>query len=91
MVELNVANPRQEMVDKNYQAFRKMLPTLLATHRGKYALMRDEKVVEYFDSMRDALIYGRDHFPDGLYSVQQVTESAEDLGYFSHAMPQHSV
>jgi hypothetical protein len=83
-----VTKSRQEIVDKNFEAFQKQLPSLLATHRGRYALLRDEKIVEFFDSVRDAVIYGRDHFSDGLFSVQQVTDSTEDLGYFSHAVAQ---
>ena len=35
----------------------------------------------------DAVKYRRDNFPDGLYSVQLVTQEVEDLGYFSHAVP----
>lgn len=79
---------RQEIIDRNFEAFQKELPALLATHRDKYALLHDEKVVEFFDSVRDALIYGRDHYPNEDYSVQKVTDASEDLGYFSHALYQ---
>lgn len=79
---------RQEIVDQNFEAFQKELPQLLQAHRGKYALLRDGKTVEFFDSMRDALIYGRDNYPDERYSVQKVTDTPEDLGYFSHALYQ---
>ena len=82
---------RQEIVDRNFESFQKELPELLKTHRGKYALIRDEKVVEFFDSVRDALIYGRDNFSDEAYSVQKVTDTPEDLGYFSYAVYQPSV
>jgi hypothetical protein len=77
---------KQAVVDRNYAAFRRMLPEILIAHHGKYALMRDENVVEYFDSPRDAVIVGAARFPDGLYSVQQVVETVADLGYFSHAV-----
>jgi hypothetical protein len=90
-LEWQVTKSRQDVIDKNFQAFQEMLPTLLVTHKGRYALLREEKIVEFFDSMRDALIYGRDNFADGLFSIQQVTDTAEDLGYFSHAVTQHSV
>ena len=70
-----------------FEAFEKQLPRLLQTHAGKYALLRDKKVVEFFDSVGDAVKYGRDNFPDNLYSVQLVTQEVEDLGYFSHAVP----
>jgi len=76
---------RQEIVDRNFEAFQKELPALLKAHRGRYALLRDEKIVELFDSIRDALIYARDNYPDEAYSVQRVTDAPEDLGHFSHA------
>jgi len=78
---------KQQVVSENFEAFEKQLPQLLQTHAGKYALLRDKKVVEFFDSVGDAVKYGRDNFPDGLYSVQLVTQEVEDLGYFSHAVP----
>jgi hypothetical protein len=77
---------REQEVSKNFEAFQKQLPQLLQTHAGKFALMRNEDVVEFFDSIGDAVKYARDNFPDDLYSVQQVTQQIEDLGYFSHAV-----
>ena len=81
------ADTTQEAVDKNYQAFRAMLPDLIKTNLGKFALMHDEQIVEFFDTARDAMLYGEREFPDGVFSVQQVTTSVVDLGYFSHALP----
>jgi hypothetical protein len=86
-----VAKSRQEIVDRNFEALQKQLPALLQTHRNKYALLRDETIVEFFDSLRDALIYARDKFPDKAYSVQKITDTPEDLGYFSHGHPQCAV
>ncbi len=77
---------RQRAVDENYEAFKAMLPELAKSHPGKYALMREREVVEFFDTARDALVYAQKEYPDGLYSIQQVTETIADLGYFSHAM-----
>ena len=76
----------QQVVDDNFEAFQKLLPDLIGRVRGKYALMRDEEVIEFFDSARDAVIYGQKQFPDGLISVQHVTNRVVDLGYFSHAL-----
>jgi hypothetical protein len=82
----------QEEVDRNYAAFMKGLPSLLPAHRGKFALMRQGKIVEFFDTARDAHVAGRELFKeDGLYSVQEVTETPVDLGFFSHAVPQRAV
>ena len=76
----------QEAVDSNFEAFKQLLPELLKTHPNKFALLRDGKAVEFFDSARDAMVYGQKEFRDGLFSVQEVADTVADLGYFSHAM-----
>lgn len=77
---------RQDAVERNYQAFVALLPELIKSHHGKFALMHDGEVVEFFDSARDAMVYGQKEFSDGLFSVQEVTSISVDLGYFSHAV-----
>ena len=77
----------QAEVDKNFEAFKAMLPELLKDHAGKHVLLRDAKLIEKFDTAGDALIYAQAQFPDGLYSIQEVTGHTIDLGFFSHAMP----
>lgn len=76
----------QREVDANYLAFEKILPELLRGHQGQFALIKGGKVVEYFDTMRDATTFGRAKFEDGLFSVQEVVASRVDLGWFSHAV-----
>ena len=84
-------NELQTAVDLNFAAFQKLLPTLLETQAGRYALMRDGQAIEFFDSARDAVTYAEKEFSDGLFSVQQVTRKIVDLGYFSYAMHHTSV
>ncbi len=78
----------QEQVEKNYRAFAQKLPSLIAEHRGKFALMRDGEIVEFFDTARDAFVAGQKLFTDQLFSIQEIVEAPVDLGFFSHAMPQ---
>jgi hypothetical protein len=76
-------------VEKNYEAFRVQLPSLMTSHRGKFALMRHEQIVEFFDTARDAYKAGQKLFPeDQLFSIQEVIDTPVDLGFFSHAVPQ---
>ena len=77
---------KSKEVEKNFDAFQKLLPSILSTRAGKYALLRDAQIVEYFDSVGDAVNYARDNYNDGLYSVQRVTDQVENLGYFSYAL-----
>ena len=81
----------EEQIQRNYEAFMTMLPHLVLQHRGKFALMHDREIIEQFDTARDAYIAGQQLFTDGLFSVQEVTETPVDLGFFSHAMPQRTI
>lgn len=78
----------QQQIEHNYEAFTQKLPELLLTHRGQFALMRYGRIVEFFDTMRDAYVAGQQLFDqDHLFSVQEVSDTAVDLGFFSHVQP----
>ncbi len=77
--------PRERTLAENYQAFEKLLPELVKSACGKFALMHDRKLVDLFDSAGEALAAGRRTFDDDLFSVQKVEESAINLGFFSYA------
>jgi hypothetical protein len=84
-----MTDPRREQIENNYRAFQVALPSLVASHRGKFALMRNGEIVEFFDTARDAYVAGEKIFAsDHLFSVQEVIETPVDLGFFSHAVPQ---
>ncbi len=76
----------QKAVDRNYEAFRALLPELLGTHRGQFALMYHGEIVDFFDTLEKAVHHGESSFTDGLYSVQEVTDATTDLGWFSHVV-----
>jgi hypothetical protein len=82
---------KQREIDENYTAFSKILPDLMKTHSGKFVVMRHKKVIQSFDTARDAMIYGTKAYEDGLFSVQEVTDTVVDLGWFSHAPLQSAV
>jgi hypothetical protein len=76
---------RQKLqVDQNYDAFVRMLGTILGEHRDQLALMRDGKVVDFYRTPREALEAAVDKFPDGIFSIQEVTDEPIDLGFWSH-------
>jgi len=72
-------------VDENYDAFMRMLGSILPEHRDKLALMREGRIVGYFNTPRDALEAASEQFPDGIFSIQEVTDEPIDLGFWSHA------
>lgn len=79
---------RQKLeVDRNYDAFVRMLGTLLSDHRDQLALMRDGKVVGFYETPRRALEAAVEKFPDGIFSIQEVTDEPIDLGFWSHVSP----
>lgn len=76
---------RQKLqVDENYDAFVRILGSLLGEHRDQLALMRDGRVAGFFDSPREALEAATMKFPDGIFSIQEVTDEPIDLGFWSH-------
>ncbi len=81
----------QKEVDANYDAFIKMLPSLLAMHRGQFALLKSQRVVGIYSSAADARTAAEAFIEDKIYSIQKITDVAIDLGYFSHAVPRHAV
>lgn len=76
----------QTEVDANYKAFQKLLPDLMTTNAGQFVLMHNREIIDQFDSIGDAVKFGNEKYPDGLFSVQEITTTVSDLGYFSHAM-----
>ena len=58
------AATQQQEVDRNYEEFKKVLPELLKSDRGRTALMRGGKVIACFDTDRDAIAAGRTFFED---------------------------
>ena len=81
MTENNI----QTEIDQNFEAFEAQLPSIIKSHRGKFALMHNKEIVSYYSTWEDARTTGEKFF-SGVYSVQEVTDQPEDLGFFSHAV-----
>ncbi len=81
-----MADVGKDEVKRNYDAFVQRLPELLAKHRGKFALMHDASIVEFYDTAADAYKVGIKEYGEGGFSIQEVTDTAVDLGFFSYAM-----
>lgn len=76
----------REQVDRNYEAFRAMLQSILPLHEGKYALMKDGVAVGFYSTLEDAYMTANQFYKDQPFSVQKVTDTPVDLGFFSHAV-----
>lgn len=80
---MDIERQKQE-VDRNYDAFMRVLGSILPQQRDRLALMRDGQIVDYFDTPRQALQAADERFPDGVFSIQEVTDEPIDLGFWSH-------
>ena len=85
-MKINQDLEREEQIKNNFEVFIEQLPELLKTHKGKYAVMKDRKITNFFDSLEDAHKKAEMDYKDGIFSIQQVKEMPTDLGYFSHAV-----
>ena len=72
-------------VDRNFSAFLAMLPDLLQRAPGKFALLHQEKVAGLYESALAAFIEGARTFGPDRYSIQEVTQQADNLGFYSYA------
>lgn len=89
--KLNHKDRYQQEVDRNYEEFQKMLPNLLAIYRDKYALMKDGNILGYYSTAQDAAMAAQAFISDGVFSIQQVTSEAINLGFFTYAVPVDTV
>ena len=83
---MNAVRTKQEEVDRNFEFFQSELPHLLPQHAGKYALIRDRQICEFYDTALDANTAGTQLYADGLFSIQKVSQEIGDLGFYSHAV-----
>ena len=86
-----VTQKHQDEVDRNYERFKELVPSLLEKHRGKYALMRHGEIVEIYATADDAMKTGHKFYDDGLFSIQKITVTPEDLGFFSHVVHSRAI
>ena len=74
---------KEQATHASFEAFQKCLPDLMARHAGKFALIRSGRIVEFFDTPRDALIFARVQYKDDLYCVQETTGQVADPGWLT--------
>jgi hypothetical protein len=77
---------RRVAIRENFDAFHAQLTLLLETHAGKFAVLHNKEIIEFFDTFTDAARFGAKIYPDGMFSVQEVTDQHINLGMFSIAL-----
>lgn len=71
-------------VDRNYASFADRLDELLAKHPGEFALMHDRSIVQFYRDGLAAYRAGLDRYGEGGFSVEEVTDEVEDMGFISY-------
>ena len=77
---------QEEEVENNFIFFQDKLKNILPENRGKFALIKNQEIVDFFETREDASKAGRIAYQDKIFSIQEVTEEVIDLGYYSHAV-----
>ena len=74
-------------IDRNFFAFQIVNDAYLKEHNGSFAVIHDQKVMSVHEKLSDAIKQAHSDYPDGIFSIQEVTDKPMDLGFFSHAWP----
>lgn len=69
-----VLTPHQEEVHRNYEVFKRLLPSLLSEHRGQSALMRRGEVVGFYGTFEEGYATGLERYGLEGWSLQLVTD-----------------
>ena len=72
------------MLEKEINTFEQVLPELLKTDVGKFALVKDDQIVGVFAAIADALSYGYEKFKDRPFFVRQVLPTQQPLNFVNN-------
>jgi hypothetical protein len=72
-------------IDRNFEYFQTVVSDLLAERLGQFALLKSQKIIDFFKIASLAATAGYKLSPDGMFSVQEVIGTPLDLGFYSHA------
>ena len=74
----------EKEIRANYSAFVKMRFDKI--EKGRFAILKDGKLVEVMVSKNDAHKMARLLFPEGIYSIQEIDPEPLDMGFMNHAL-----
>jgi len=74
---------REEHLSKNYKAFQKMLPELMITSEGRWAVFKDEKLVAMEDTVTEAINFAMKKYGDEVFSLQEIRDTPIQILHYS--------
>lgn len=76
--------PNSAELKRNFEYFQSVVQKWVSTDAGRFALIRSQQLVGFYDTPGDAAQAGAKRFDDGQFSVQRVTDRPVDLGFLSY-------
>ena len=65
-----------ELVNKNYTFFKKELPRLMREHLDKVAIVKDQKIIKIFDTVKEADQFVREKkYQSGTFLIQEIDDT----------------
>ena len=62
------------MLDREFQTFQENESNLVKNHKGKFVLIKDDKIIDIFDNDLDAVKQGNELFKDSHFLVNEITD-----------------
>ena len=62
------------MLDREFQTFQEYKPNLVKNHKGKFVLIKDDKIIGIFENELDAVKKGNEQFKDSHFLVNEITD-----------------
>ena len=69
----------------NYVFYKSILKTLNKDKHGKYLLLKDREVIDYYSDIESANAAATSKFEDGIFSIQKVAQKPVELGFYRYA------
>ena len=70
---------------RNYDWFDKNREAIIKGHHSQYVLIKDEAVVNYFNSEQEGIKYVNDNkIPFGTFALQQCLTQQEETGFYAN-------
>lgn len=81
-----MADQLQSEIDRNFDFFSRKVGELMPRYRGMFAVLHSCAIESIQPSAGAAEAEGYTRHPDGLFSIQEITDAPVDLGFYSHAV-----
>jgi hypothetical protein len=70
-------------IERNYDFLMRNLAQFLPEQEGRYAALRNQQVLGFFDDPYDAHLAGKAAAENGFFSIQEVTDEPIELGVYA--------